>query len=262
MSEYQSRRQTEGFETYCITHSSKNGYWAYHISALMPLLVHHSVIKIDEPQKRESMISQLLSLLAIHPSFEVSCELVEALSTSLDSVKTTWCNSIHWAVSITMWSITLLEADSKPIKIWKTHLVLGSLAVLDVRLQRARHVHPPVYIACSTWHVITEEIFVYFVWVPQNCSRLAAKASQLSLLLLLLQPESLIKTRWFHLGQLWKESLPEIWCALPNLLQWGAWDAAARVPRIKTLQGSGFSFGSPRLQIHTRGHCLPVIFNV
>ncbi len=120
----------------------ENECWAYHISALMPLLVHHSVIKIDEPQKRESMISQLLRLLAIHPSFEVSCELVEALSTSLDSVMTTWCNSIHWEVSITMWSIILLEADSKPIKIWKTRLVRGSLAVLDVRLQRAQHVHP------------------------------------------------------------------------------------------------------------------------
>lgn len=114
---------------------------------------------------------------------------------------------------------------------------------------------PPVYIACSTWHVITEEIFVYFVRVPQNCSRLAAKGSQLSkllLLLLLLQPESLIKTRCFHLGQLCKESLPEIWCALPNLLPRGAWDAAVGAPRIKTLQGSGFSFGSLHLQIHTR----------
>lgn len=116
----------------------KTGYWADHISALMPFLVHHSVIKVDEPQKRESMISQLLSHPAVPPSFEVYLvNWWRPLSTSLDSVTTTWCNSIHWEVSITIWSITSLEADSEPIKIWKTHLVRGSRAVLDVQPQRA-----------------------------------------------------------------------------------------------------------------------------
>jgi len=57
------------------------------------------------------------------------------------------------------------------------------------------------------------EIFVYFVRVPQTALQLTAK-SQLPLQQS--QPESLIKTRCFHLGQLWKKSLPEMGLSLPS----------------------------------------------
>lgn len=55
---------------------------------------------------------------------------------------------------------------------------------------------------------------MYFVRVPQSALEPTAKSSQLPLQLS--QPESLIKTRCFHLGQLWKKSLPETGLSLPN----------------------------------------------
>lgn len=55
---------------------------------------------------------------------------------------------------------------------------------------------------------------MYFVRVPQSALQPTAKSSQLPLQLS--QPESLIKTRCFHLGQLWKKSLPEWGLSLPS----------------------------------------------
>lgn len=78
----------------------------------------------------------------------------------------------------------------------------------------SQHIQLKPSIACLTWHIITVEIFVYFVRVPQSALQPTAKSSQLPLQLS--QPESLIKTRCFHLGQLWKKSLPETSLSLPS----------------------------------------------
>lgn len=104
----------------------------------------------------------------------------------------------------------------KPIKVrWPNLSCWGSHSIPWIQLARhalalstpSQHIQPEPSIACLTWHIITVEIFVYFVQVPQSALQPTAKSSQLPLQLS--QPESLIKTRCFHLGQLWKKSLPE-----------------------------------------------------
>lgn len=104
----------------------------------------------------------------------------------------------------------------KPIKVrWPNLSCWGSHSIPWIQLARhalalstpSQHIQPEPSIACLTWHIITVEIFVYFVRVPQSALQPTAKSSQLPLQLS--QPESLIKTRCFHLGQLWKKSLPE-----------------------------------------------------
>lgn len=109
-----------------------------------------------------------------------------------------------------------MQKSLKPIKVWWPNLSCwGSRSIPRIQVtQRAlslstpsQHIQPETSIACLTWHIITVEIFVYFVRVPQSALQPTAKSSQLPLQLS--QPESLIKTRCFHLGQLWKKSLPE-----------------------------------------------------
>ena len=111
----------------------------------------------------------------------------------------------------------------KPIKVWWPNLSCwGSHSIPCIQLTHralslstpSQHIQPEPSIACLTWHIITVEIFVYFVRVPQSALQPTAKSSQLPLQLS--QPESLIKTRCFHLGQLWKKSLPEMGLSLPS----------------------------------------------
>lgn len=111
----------------------------------------------------------------------------------------------------------------KPIKVrWPNLSCWGSHSIPCIQLTHhalslstpSQHIQPEPSIACLTWHIITVEIFVYFVRVPQSALQPTAKSSQLPLQLS--QPESLIKTRCFHLGQLWKKSLPEWGLCLPS----------------------------------------------
>lgn len=111
----------------------------------------------------------------------------------------------------------------KPIKVrWPNLSCWGSHSIPCIQLTHhalslsapSQHIQPEPSIACLTWHIITVEIFVYFVRVPQSALQPTAKSSQLPPQLS--QPESLIKTRCFHLGQLWKKSLPEWGFSLPS----------------------------------------------
>lgn len=121
------------------------------------------------------------------------------------------------------WSQKKKKKILKPIKVWWPNLSCwGSHSIPCIQLTHralllstpSQHIQPEPSIACLTWHIITVEIFVYFVRVPQSALQPTAKSSQLPLQLS--QPESLIKTRCFHLGQLWKKSLPEMGLSLPS----------------------------------------------
>lgn len=148
--------------------------------------------------------------------------------------------SIHWVFTITVRSVAFPGAEKKQIKLkrikvfWPNLSCWGSHSILCIQVtHRAlllstppsttpsstshpppQHIQPEPSIACLTWHIITVEIFVYFVRVPQPVLQPTAKSSLLPLQLS--QPESLIKTRCFHLGQLWKKSLPEMGLSLPS----------------------------------------------
>ena len=178
-------------------------------------------------KKHKSLISQLLSPFGHPPSlWTLSCELRAPSSTGTRRGNTTWYCSIHWVFKITMRSVAFARAKKISWSLSKSDglicLVGGLTQSPCIQVtHRARslsspsqHIQPEPSIACLTWHIITVEIFVYFVRVPQSALQPTAKSSQLPLQLS--QPESLIKTRCFHLGQLWKKSLPESGLALPN----------------------------------------------
>lgn len=135
----------------------------------------------------------LLNPLTIH-NYSVVCCICRSQKNILKPIKVWWPNLSCWGSH----SIPCIQV---------THRALSLSAP-------SKHRQPKPSIACLTWHIITVEIFVYFVRVPQSALETTAKSSQLPLQLS--QPESLIKTRCFHLGQLWKKSLPEMGLSLPS----------------------------------------------
>lgn len=166
--------------------------------------------------------------LAIHPVFELYLVNWECLSPPLEQdVATPHDNSQSTEYSKLQCGLLHLPEPQKnilkPIKVlWPNLSCWGSHSIPCIQVTHralslstpSQHIQPKPSIACLTWHIITVEIFVYFVRVPQSALQPTAKSSQLPLLLS--QPESLIKTRCFHLGQLWKKSLPETGLSLPS----------------------------------------------
>lgn len=131
--------------------------------------------------KDKSMISQLLSLLAIHPTFEVylvnwksPSSLKETEPTPHDVSQPTEHSQLHCG-PLHCWNKiqTLSKSDGL------IYPAGGLAPSLDVQRHRALAFPPPhpapVSIACLTWHIITVEIFVYFVRVPQPAMHSAAK---------------------------------------------------------------------------------------
>lgn len=123
------------------------------------------------------MISQLLSLLANHPTFEVYLvnwkspfSLKETQPTPHDVSQPTAHSQLHCA-PLHGWNKiqTLSKCDGL---IYPAGGLAPSPDVHRHHAPASPQPHPaPVSIACLTWHIITVEIFVYFVPVPQPAMR-------------------------------------------------------------------------------------------